>query len=1273
MSPSALRLLTLGDLRLEGADAPGPSSRRKELALLAYLARLAPRSISRGEAAALLWDERDDRRARQSLRQALTELRRIAGPALLAEGDRLAVKLGALTLDAAEMERAVSEGRHEEAVRLCGGDFLPGVEDVAGESFRGWLEAEREGLRRTVGHALERLVDGASTRGAWDDAVEWAKRWCVQSPTDERAHARCIDVLCLAGRAPEAAARHGSFVARLRADLGRDPSAEVHALEASIERNLRREQPRHQPGSAALFTPDLVGRESSLGELWAAWESARMGQPTVVLIEGDTGIGKTRTVEEFVRRVRDAATVTWVAASEIASGLGPVEAVLERLAGASGLAAAPAAALAAVAARVPAVRRRFPGLPEAADVVPFDAAASAAVAAVADERPLLVVLDDAEQIAPAAVARLAASAQAAAAAVLVVVAVGPGDIAGTQVDVATAIRRARRILLQPLTAPQVESLVASMLVLPPEARHTLATRLQDESGGNPLYVIELVAALVDDGILALGDRGTWTLVRPETWSFNVSGGLRSMVEHRTRGLSPDAWDVAGAVARLQPAATEPACRDAAGLSADRFDAGRDELIARRLIRTAPLAGGGFRFYHQVVRRAVLERAERREAEARRRSHRRRIATAAGLAALLLGGLLARERLVARDAPDAATQRRVLVAPVQSSGDLSPQDSAVIRALGDALERSLATRSLPAHVIRFTLARMRRADTLRPTDHPSAREVALRSGVSLLLVPEFERAAGRQVLSYRIESAATGETVSSREQDAPATGAGTDQIAALARAADGDVTGAAHAVSPIQALPNVTTSSYEALQAYVSGDRLSSTGDDAGRVMLRRAIELDTAFAAAQARLAFYAWFDYDQREAERNAKAVLPRLGSLPAAERIKARLDVANAMEDWPAAIANSRSFIELDPGNGLAWHGLAQLLYFDRQFAAAVDTYDSARVRMTGPTVSWLVNRATVLTRLNRIVEAVRQYEEAFTLHPPTLRHPGVNHEYGAALARLGRDADARGVFATRLTGTPEDRAGGLRSLALLDAHNGRMARARQLLDDATAASASAGDTLGAATGAMIRAAVTLIQGDTAAAAADLERISQYASATLLPYEVLGHTVKLCARASRVSAAQALLLKLQRQTTAVSNAARARILLARGEVLLARGDLTGGLDAVDRAAALDPTKDALESSAHAAAAAARYGLAAERYDSLAADRGLDWDGQAVLDLGAFEAAGAWERAGRPDLARQRYETFLAGWREGDSALPAVREAKRRLASLTSGLDSDSAGRSPS
>jgi ATP/maltotriose-dependent transcriptional regulator MalT len=58
-----------------------------------------------------------------------------------------------------------------------------------------------------------------------------------------------------------------------------------------------------QPG---LVSPVFVGRGAELASMLAAFESAVMGDPTVAIVGGEAGVGKTRLVEEVAARARDA-------------------------------------------------------------------------------------------------------------------------------------------------------------------------------------------------------------------------------------------------------------------------------------------------------------------------------------------------------------------------------------------------------------------------------------------------------------------------------------------------------------------------------------------------------------------------------------------------------------------------------------------------------------------------------------------------------------------------------------------------------------------------------------------------------------------------------------------------------------------------------------------------------------------------------------------------------------------------------------------------------
>src|SRR5215218_1186446 len=55
-----------------------------------------------------------------------------------------------------------------------------------------------------------------------------------------------------------------------------------------------------------LVSPLFIGRDAELATLTAALETAIGGTPTVVLLGGEAGVGKTRLVEEAAERARAA-------------------------------------------------------------------------------------------------------------------------------------------------------------------------------------------------------------------------------------------------------------------------------------------------------------------------------------------------------------------------------------------------------------------------------------------------------------------------------------------------------------------------------------------------------------------------------------------------------------------------------------------------------------------------------------------------------------------------------------------------------------------------------------------------------------------------------------------------------------------------------------------------------------------------------------------------------------------------------------------------------
>src|SRR5262245_18177911 len=106
-----LQLVLLGGFQAQAAgqeiDIPG----RKERALLAFLAMPSGEPRSRDKLAGLLWSDRADSQARDSLKQAIFKLRKaldgVQPAPLLADRDSLRLERTAVTVDVAEFEELI--------------------------------------------------------------------------------------------------------------------------------------------------------------------------------------------------------------------------------------------------------------------------------------------------------------------------------------------------------------------------------------------------------------------------------------------------------------------------------------------------------------------------------------------------------------------------------------------------------------------------------------------------------------------------------------------------------------------------------------------------------------------------------------------------------------------------------------------------------------------------------------------------------------------------------------------------------------------------------------------------------------------------------------------------------------------------------------------------------------------------------------------------------------------------------------------------------------
>ena len=205
MSPP-FRLVTLGRLELTRDGAPTDVRRRKELGLLAYLARRAPRPVNRDLAMAMFWGDRPEAKARTSLRQALFEIRASVRDALVVAGPELRVDAEIITVDASEFEDDVAAGRLRDAAERWGGVFLAGLEDLGDERWSSWLEGERASLTHTMISVLEQLGATAEAGGEWTAVIDFAERQLELASESPDATRRLITAYRRTGQDARAAA-----------------------------------------------------------------------------------------------------------------------------------------------------------------------------------------------------------------------------------------------------------------------------------------------------------------------------------------------------------------------------------------------------------------------------------------------------------------------------------------------------------------------------------------------------------------------------------------------------------------------------------------------------------------------------------------------------------------------------------------------------------------------------------------------------------------------------------------------------------------------------------------------------------------------------------------------------------------------------------------------------------------------------------------------------------------------------------------------------------
>ena len=500
--PGSLGIRCFGapTVRVDGEPARAQVLWHKHLALLVYLALSPGRTRSRLHLLGLLWPERPDALARQSLNGAVRRLRAELGATRLrSDGENLTLAGEALEVDALRFE-ALVQRRPADAAACLAGDFLEGFALADAPAFEEWADQERARYRIRGAAAWTAAGEHALAATQPAVAIEAAARALALESHAEPAVSLMMRALAVAGDITGALSIFQRFEKQLCNESSLQPSRDLIALAGRIK---SRQPSSRLPPQRTEPKPPLVGRERVHREAFTTVSEALQQGPRALLITGDPGAGKTRLLTECLERLAlGGATVlaTRPLESDRETPLSTLRSLLR-----DGLLHAPGSAGAH-----PDVLARLAALTAAnLDHAEVAAIVAALLSAVAEEQPVGLGIHDAH-LADDASLEILAAALASASGARVALVLTALDAPERMPRALLAIRGeiGRRlpgsvVTLAPLTGAETRELVLAQSPWCEQDadRERLARRIFFETHGNPFLIVTLLRALANASVL----------------------------------------------------------------------------------------------------------------------------------------------------------------------------------------------------------------------------------------------------------------------------------------------------------------------------------------------------------------------------------------------------------------------------------------------------------------------------------------------------------------------------------------------------------------------------------------------------------------------------------------------------------------------------------------------------------------------------------------------------------------------------------------------------
>ena len=334
IAPLHVRLL--GGFCIERSDVGQAVSdwpRRSAKTLIKLLAVQPGHALHREQVTDVLWPKVNAESALNSLGKALHVARRALQPGLPRRQDSAYLRLadGMLVfstehaiVDTDEFEQLAEDAlrrkeiaAYEAAFAVYGGELLP--ED----RYESWCSERRTALAELHIRLLLGMAETLERRGSYSEAAERLRDVLQQDPTRESVHRQLMRLHASMGAPDRAVRQFHSCEAVLRQELDLAPQPETVSLRNEIltsrvpqqwstpdrvngQGGLSKSSPVHAAANGCPF----VGRERVIRHMFGQLMRRDGEQPGMIVVSGETGVGKTRLLDEFAIQASARGAVT---------------------------------------------------------------------------------------------------------------------------------------------------------------------------------------------------------------------------------------------------------------------------------------------------------------------------------------------------------------------------------------------------------------------------------------------------------------------------------------------------------------------------------------------------------------------------------------------------------------------------------------------------------------------------------------------------------------------------------------------------------------------------------------------------------------------------------------------------------------------------------------------------------------------------------------------------------------------------------------------------